>query len=74
MQYSELPVGAKFRFFRHGMLLTKVSKYTYTAPTGHAEKSVPDAEVLPQDEGRFTTIARLARGSLSWHARRVRAP
>ncbi|MDN8613985.1 hypothetical protein, partial [Variovorax ginsengisoli] len=50
MQFSELPVGAKFRFFRRGLLLTKASKSTYAALAGHAQKAALDAEVLPEDE------------------------
>jgi hypothetical protein len=50
MNFSELPVGAKFRFFRRGLLLTKASKNTYTALAGHPQKAAPDAEVLPEDE------------------------
>jgi hypothetical protein len=71
MLYSELPVGAKFRFFRRGMLLTKVSKYTYTALTGHAEKSVPEAEVWPEEEGRLTSVARFARGLFHGRSRGI---
>jgi len=48
--FSELPVGAKFRLFRRGLLLTKASKNTYTALAGHPQKAAPGAEVLPEDE------------------------
>jgi len=48
--FSELPVGAKFRLFRRGLLLTKASKNTYTALAGRAQKAAPDAQVLAEEE------------------------
>ena len=50
MEFSELPVGAKFRFFRRGLLLTKASNKTYTALAAHERKALPEAEVLPEEE------------------------
>ena len=44
MTFDELPVGAKFRFWRRGTLLTKASKSGYLAPLyGREEKAAPDA-------------------------------
>lgn len=50
MQFSELRVGAQFRFWRRGRLLTKTSKTTYTGETGEKKESAPDAEVRPEDD------------------------
>ena len=50
MIFAELPVGAKFRFLRRGLLLTHASKNNYTALAGRAQKAAPDAEVLPEEE------------------------
>jgi hypothetical protein len=62
MTFAELPGGAKFRFFRRGLLLTKASKNTYTALAGHAQKAAPDAELLPEKEdGRLSWLQALAR-------------
>ena len=50
MQFSELPVGAKFRFFRRGTLLTKTSKSGYTTPGAAEQKAAPDVEVLAEED------------------------
>lgn len=50
MQFSELPVGAKFRFFRRGTLLTKTSEGGYTTPGADEQKAAPDVEVLAEEE------------------------
>jgi hypothetical protein len=46
MTFAELPVGAKFRFFRRGTLLTKTSKGGYTTPGSAEQKTAPDVEVV----------------------------
>ncbi|MDM0037325.1 hypothetical protein QTI33_34730 [Variovorax sp. J22P271] len=47
MTFSELPVGAEFRFWRRGTLLTKISESAYFASLiGLQEEAAPDAEVL----------------------------
>ena len=57
MNFADLPVFAKFRFWRRGTLLTKTSKSAYTAPsTGLEEKAAPDAEVLPEDDEAVPSI------------------
>ena len=50
MTFAELPVGAKFRFFRRGTLLTKTSKGGYTTPGAAEQKAAPDVEVLAEEE------------------------
>lgn len=50
MQFSELPVGAKFRFFRRGTLLTKTSKGGYTTPGAAEQKAAGDVEVLAEED------------------------
>jgi hypothetical protein len=50
MNFAELPVGAKFRFWRRGRLLTKTGKTTYTGETGEKKESAPDVEVRPEDD------------------------
>ncbi|MDM0024060.1 hypothetical protein [Variovorax saccharolyticus] len=58
MTFDELPVGAKFRFFRRGMVLTKTSKGAYTRPGADEKKVEPDIAVLPEDENASTPIRR----------------
>ncbi|MDM0065006.1 hypothetical protein [Variovorax sp. J31P207] len=50
MQFSELPVGAKFRFFQRGTLLTKSSKGGYTTPGAAEQKAAPDVEVISEED------------------------
>ncbi|MDM0085543.1 hypothetical protein QTI17_33625 [Variovorax sp. J31P179] len=50
MQFSELTVGARFRFFRRGLVLTKMAKDIYTGPDGEAQKTPADVEVLAEDD------------------------
>ncbi|MGO4395269.1 hypothetical protein AB4Z46_28330 [Variovorax sp. M-6] len=50
MNFSELPLGAEFRFFRRGTLLTKTSKSGYTTPGAQEQKAAPDVEVLPEED------------------------
>ena len=50
MTFDELPVGAKFRFFRRGTLLTKTSKGGYATPGAGEQKAAPDVEVLAEEE------------------------
>jgi hypothetical protein len=54
VKFHELPVGAHFRFFRRGLLLTKTGDRTYTYAPEQAgvqkQKVDPDASVLPEDE------------------------
>lgn len=50
MQFSELPVSAKFRFFRRGTLLTKTSESGYSTPGADAQKAAPDVEVIPEED------------------------
>lgn len=50
MQFADLPVGAKFRFWRRGRVLTKTGKSTYTGETGEKKQSAPDVEVRPEDD------------------------
>lgn len=50
MTFDELPVGAKFRFFRSGLLLTKASASTYTALASHGRKAAADVEVLAEED------------------------
>ena len=50
MTFAELPVGAKFRFFRRGTLLTKTSKGGYTTPGSAEQKTAPDVEVVAEDD------------------------
>ncbi|MDM0030439.1 hypothetical protein [Variovorax saccharolyticus] len=55
MTFDELPVGAKFRLWRGGTLLTKASVGGYLAPLyGQEEKAIPDAEVIPEDDGALS--------------------
>jgi hypothetical protein len=50
MKFRDLPVGASFRFFRRGLLLTKTSAKTYASEqAGMHQSAVPDSEVLPED-------------------------
>lgn len=58
MTFAELPVGAKFRFFRRGTVLTKTSAGGY-ATTGAGEQNAsPDVAVLPEDEDAAVRIPR----------------
>jgi len=51
MNFSELPSGARFRFFSRGLLHVKVSSTSYELVTGGSPgSSSPDANVLPEDE------------------------
>lgn len=50
MKFADLPVGAKFRFYRRGTLLTKTSKGGYTTPGAQEQSSAPDVEVLPLED------------------------
>ena len=50
MHFSVLPVGAKFRFFRRGTLLTKTSTGGYTTPGAAEQKAAPDVEVLAEED------------------------
>ena len=50
MTFAELPVGAKFRFFRRGTLLTKTSEVGYTTPGAGEQKAAPDVDVLAEDD------------------------
>jgi hypothetical protein len=51
MKFSELPVGARFRFFARGLLHEKVSGSSYSPLTGGTPSaSSPEANVLPEDE------------------------
>ena len=50
MNFSELPEGAKFRFFHLGTLLTKTSKGGYTTPGAAEQKAAPDVEVFPEED------------------------
>ncbi|MDN8618767.1 hypothetical protein [Variovorax ginsengisoli] len=50
MQFSDLPVGAKFRFFRRGTLLTKTSEGGYTTPGADEQKAAPEVEVIPEED------------------------
>ena len=50
MTFGELPVGAHFRFFAGGSLLTKTGPRTYEAPqwANHVDlPTEPDNEVIP---------------------------
>jgi hypothetical protein len=50
MKFSELPVGARFRFFARGLSHVKVSSSSYELVTGGTPNaSSPDADVLLQD-------------------------
>lgn len=60
MNFSELPIGAKFRFYRRGKVLEKTSKDAYTGLTGLKQKVAPDAEVLAEDEDIATPPPREA--------------
>ena len=50
MKFSDLPVGAQFRFYLRGRLLTKTTKRGYTDPGGATHPADPDVEVQPEDE------------------------
>jgi hypothetical protein len=61
MNFSDLPVGARFRFFRRGLRLTKTSQGSYTTHPGAGEqKSGPDVEVLPEDKDALAPVPRAA--------------
>lgn len=49
MKFRELPVGATFRFFMRGHLLTKTSSTTYASESVRSQAAKPDAEVIPED-------------------------
>lgn len=51
MKFRELPVGATFRFFRRGLLLTKTSASTYASQQAGVrnQAAAPDAEVMPEE-------------------------
>ena len=50
MKFRGLPVGATFRFFRRGLLLTKTGDRTYASEQAGMHQAVdPDSEVLPED-------------------------
>ena len=61
MNFNELPVDAKFRFFRRGTLLTKTSEGGYTTPGAAEQKAAPDVEVIPE-EGMPRPATRRAAG------------
>ena len=48
MNFNELPVDAKFRFIRHGTLLTKTTEGGYATPGAAGQKAAPDVEVIPE--------------------------
>lgn len=51
MKFAELAIGAKFRFWSRGRLLTKTSKTGYTADlTGEKATAEQDTEVRPEDD------------------------
>lgn len=50
MQFSELTVGARFRFFRRGTLLTKSSESGYTTPGAGEQHAAPDVEVISEED------------------------
>jgi hypothetical protein len=50
VKFHELPVGARFRFFRRGLLLTKTGDRTYASEqAGMHQAAAPDSGVLPED-------------------------
>jgi hypothetical protein len=51
MKFRDLPVGATFRFFARGLLLTKTSAKTYAQEKAglRNQSAAPDAEVIPED-------------------------
>jgi hypothetical protein len=53
MKFRDLPIGATFRFFTRGLLLSKTSDHTYASADGAVRNQAakPDAEVLPEDLG-----------------------
>lgn len=50
MQFCELLVGARFRFFQRGTLLTKSSRGGYTTPGAAEQKATPDVEVISEED------------------------
>ncbi|MBO9647340.1 MAG: hypothetical protein J7605_02435 [Variovorax sp.] len=48
MKFHQLPIGATFRFFTRGLLLTKTSDKTYASAdsTVRNQAASPDAEVI----------------------------
>lgn len=51
MKFAELAIGAKFRFWSRGRLLTKTSKTGYTADlTGEKAAAAADTEVRPEED------------------------
>jgi hypothetical protein len=50
MKFSELPIGAMFKFFEGGSLLTKTGARSYAAPQwGHADlQTDPGTGVIPK--------------------------
>src|ERR1700752_1911239 len=51
MNFGDLPVGATFRFFTRGLLLTKTSDKTYATQAGdvRSQAASPDVDVLEED-------------------------
>jgi hypothetical protein len=53
MKFRDLPVGATFRFFQRGLLLTKTGDrtYTYSSEEAGVQQAVdPDADVLREED------------------------
>ena len=53
MTFSELPIGAQFKFFAGGSILTKTGSRSYSAPQwGQSGMPAdPDQEVIPYEPG-----------------------
>jgi len=47
MQFSELPIGAKFRFYRRGAVRTKITSTTYDVD---GAKATADTPVFPEND------------------------
>ncbi|MDN8618870.1 hypothetical protein [Variovorax ginsengisoli] len=47
---QRVAVGARFRFFQRGTLLTKSSKGGYTTPGAAEQKATPDVEVISEED------------------------
>lgn len=52
MKFNELPIGALFKFFEGGSLLTKTGSRSYAAPQwGHEDlRTDPETKVIIQSE------------------------
>lgn len=48
MMFEELPIGATFRFYRRGGVLTKTSASTWSSALKRAQECAPDVSVIPE--------------------------